>query len=136
MRTPRATLAALLLLGPLAACTADDGPSPEAAADDLAAALTAGRLDSALFEGVPRRAPQRAWDEATEGLSGATPEVTAGGVTEDASGDTATATLSYAWDLPGTDDTWDQDATARLVRAEDGSWRVRLLPEVFGLHDR
>ncbi len=127
--------AGALLCGGLAACTADDGPAPEDTADALAEGLSRGRLDGALFAGRPRGAAQRAWERATEGLGEATAEVSVAEVTEDESGDDATARLGYVWDLPQTDETWEQEGTARLVRAEDGAWSVRLGQRIFGLRD-
>jgi len=138
-RRPALPLAlAALVLGPvLAGCTSEDGPPASDTADELAAALTAGRLPAELFDGGSGRAPQRAWKKATAGMTGATPEVTAGDTTEDEAGETATATLTYAWDLPETDETWTQEVTARLVRVEpddgEATWKVRLQPALFGL---
>ena len=109
----------------------DGAPDDTAAA--LAEALTRGRLDDALFEGERRRAPQRAWERATEGLGDAQVEVTVDEVAETEDGGTATAGLTYAWDLPRTEETWEHEGTARLVEAGDGTWTVRLEPRLFGL---
>ena len=140
MRTSRAGLAAASLLlasGALAACTSDDGPPPEDAADALAGQLTRGKLDTALFDGQSGKKPQRAWTKATDGLRGATAEVTVGEVQEDEDGETATVPLTYTWTLPLTDETWRQQASARLVRIvpDEGepSWKVRLEPGLFGI---
>jgi cell division protein FtsI/penicillin-binding protein 2 len=130
-------LAALVLCPALAGCTSEDGPPASDTVDELAAALTAGRLPAELFDGGSGRAPQRAWKKATAGMAGATAEVTAGDTTEDEAGETATATLTYAWDLPETEDTWTQKVTARLVKVEpddgEAAWKVRLQPALFGL---
>jgi cell division protein FtsI/penicillin-binding protein 2 len=140
VRTSRAGLAAaavLLACGALAACTADDGPPPEEAADALAEQLSRGELDATLFDGRTGRKPQRAWARTTEGLRGATAEVTAGEVQEAEDGESATVPLTYAWDLPLTDETWTQEASARLVRVSpddrEPSWKVRLAPALFGV---
>ena len=125
-----------LLCGTVTACTSDGGeggPAPDDTAAALAEALTRGRLDSALFDGERGRAPQRAWERATDGMGGAEVEVTAGEVTEDQDAGTATAVLTYAWDLPQTEATWEHEGTARLVEAEDGTWAARLEPRLFGL---
>ena len=118
-------------MGAMSSVTWHDGPGPQAAADNLAAALESGELDAALFSGVARRAAQRALDDATEGMAGATATVTAGEPQED--GDTATVQLTWTWDLPVTEDAWEHETTARLVRADDGAWRARLEPALFGL---
>ena len=141
MRTSRVGLAAaaiLLASGTLAACTSDDGPPPEDAAEALATQLTAGKLDPTLFAGQPSKKPQRAWTRTTEGLRGATAKVTAGEVQEAEDGESATVPLTYAWDLPLTDETWTSEGSARLVRVEpegegEPSWKVRLAPALFGV---
>ena len=118
------------------ACTPDDGQedsTPDDAATALADALTRGRLDPSLFAGKRGRAPQRAWERATDGMGSAQVEVTAGEVTEDEDAGTATAVLTYTWDLPKTEATWEHEGTARLAESEDGIWAVRLEPGLFGL---
>jgi cell division protein FtsI/penicillin-binding protein 2 len=127
--------AGALLCGALPACTSDGGEAaaPEDTAAELAAALTRGRLDADLFQDERRRAPQRAWERATAGMGDAEVEVSAGEVGTDESGRSATAALTYAWDLPRSEETWEQETTARLVAAEDGTWSVRLEPGLFGL---
>ncbi len=139
-RRPRARVllaVAAVLAGSLAACTSDDGEPPSVAAEALADGLTAGKLDTDLFDGESGRAPQRALKKALGGLSGASTEVSAGEATEADEGETATVPLTYTWDLPQTDETWTQKASARLVRVETeegpATWKVRLEPGVFGL---
>lgn len=140
MRTSRAGLAAaavLLASGTLAACTSDEGAPPEDAAAALAEQLTGGKLDTTLFDGQTGKKPQRALAKATDGLGGATAEVTAGEVQEAEDGATATVPLTWTWDLPLSDQTWTQKTTARLVHVEpdegEPSWKVRLQPDLFGL---
>ena len=123
----------VVLCGAVGACTAEEGTPPDDTAAELAAALTRGRLDADLFAGERRRAPHRAWPRVTAGMGDATVEVSVGDVTEDETGGSATADLTYAWDLPRSDETWEHTGTARLVEAEDGTWSVRLEAGLFGL---
>jgi cell division protein FtsI/penicillin-binding protein 2 len=126
-------LALLGLMGPLAGCSGDDGEQPEDAAAALVRALERGRLEAAPF--LAGSKPQRFWDRAVEGMHDATVHVSLPGVTETKSGDRATARIRYAWDLPETDEDWTHTGTARLVRGEDGRWRVRLDPALLGLRE-
>ena len=107
----------------------DDGPSAQEAADELAAALSTGRLDPVSFTGVRR--PQQWWDEAVAGLDGTgldgtDPEVTVEEVAED--DDTATARLTYRWQLPQ-GPVWSYRTSAQLSRGEEG-WSVAARPSL------
>jgi cell division protein FtsI/penicillin-binding protein 2 len=107
----------------------DDGPSAREAADELAVALSTGRLDPVSFTGVRR--PQQWWDDAVAGLDGTEldgtgPEVTVEEVAED--DDTATARLTYRWQLPR-GPVWSYRTSAQLSRGEEG-WSVAARPSL------
>jgi cell division protein FtsI/penicillin-binding protein 2 len=131
-RTLLAALVALaLLVG--AGCTADDGEQPDAAAATLADALTKGSLASVRFLDTGDKAAQKWWQRSTDGMAGSDVTVQVTDVAEAESGDTATAALGYTWTLAGSEETWTHPGTARLVRGDDGLWRVRLEPALLGL---
>ena len=98
----------------LTACS-DDGPTAEDVAADLASALEKGSLPTGLFRGKP---PQPAYDGLVGGLVDgpveATVTVEVGQVTED--GDTAEATLGWAWELGP--HRWEYESTAELTAAD------------------
>jgi cell division protein FtsI/penicillin-binding protein 2 len=102
----------------------DDGPTAQDAAEELGAALSAGRLGSVSITGVRR--PQQWWDERVAGLDGAEAEVTVDQVAED--DDTATARLTYRWQLPE-GPVWSYRTSAELSRGEDG-WAVAAQPSL------
>src|SRR5215210_3860556 len=105
-RSPAARVAAVAALAVVVAAIAawfllarDDGPSAADAAGDYAAAWAAGRdADAAGLTDRPREAGA-ALAASRRGLDGAKVSVTAGSAKKD--GDTATATLDVAWDVPG-----------------------------------
>ncbi|MGZ8743457.1 MAG: penicillin-binding transpeptidase domain-containing protein [Nocardioides sp.] len=134
MRSRRTLLAALVLLA-ATGCTGDEGEQPEEAADTLAGALTKGKLAPARFLDTEDKAAQKWWRATTDGMRDSEVEVTVDEVTEDDSGDAATATLGFTWILAGTEETWSHEGTARLVRGEDDLWRVRLEPGLLDLEE-
>jgi cell division protein FtsI/penicillin-binding protein 2 len=127
------TLVAVLVLLSAAGCTGDEEEQPQDAARVLADALTRGRPAAARYVDASDRQAQRWWSRVTEGMHDSAVQVDVGQVTERDDGDTATAALSYTWKLAGSDASWSGDATAHLVRGEDGLWRARLEPALLGL---
>ena len=124
----RTLIAALVLTLPLAACSllGDDGPTAEDATQELADALTAGKLAGVAFEGVAD--PQKWWDDATDGLGGAKLAVLVRQVSDEGD-DAATARLGYKWDLPQ-GPVWSYDVTARLTKADE-VWTVAAEPSLI-----
>ncbi len=110
---------AVLLLG---ACTS----TPEADGPDLVAGQLAGALSSKDVAGIPFTTTEPVEVTPLLGpLADAPAEVRATDVAT--SGDTATATLAWTWDLGG--HAWSYDTSADLTRV-DGGWRVAWSPAV------
>jgi cell division protein FtsI/penicillin-binding protein 2 len=131
-RTRTGPLVGALLLG-LAATSGCSlvgigGPQPQDTADELAKALSAGRLTGLRFTGGTPRQAQDLWRSSVAGLGPARAKVSAGSVTEGKDGSPTTARLTYRWDLPGTSKPWTYRTTARLSQGADDQWRVRLSP--------
>ncbi len=124
-----------ILLFALSACTAGGGgtepPSagddPARAAGELATGLQSGDLTKVEFSRLEAAAVDEQFDALVAGVRGAKRTVTVAGVA--ATGDEATAKLSYTWAFPGVKDRWVYTATARLV-AEDGRWRTTWSPDL------
>jgi cell division protein FtsI/penicillin-binding protein 2 len=127
-------LAVLLVLGLLAGCTGDgdggpdpdEGPSPETAAEALAAGLQSGDLAAVAFDTETGGDAQASFDEVLGDLGERPRTVEVLDVDEvdqgdGASGATATATLRWSWDL-GAEQPWAYEVTAPLTEAED-EWR-------------
>ena len=71
--------AVLLVTLPLAGCTGGpQGPSVQDAADELATALSAGRLTSLEFSGGTPQQAQGLWTRAVDGLGDSKPRVEVG----------------------------------------------------------
>src|SRR4051812_45137594 len=88
----------------------------ERAADQLASALSSGKLPSSLFASS-QTSPQSAYDDAVAGLGDVSPRVTVTSVNDD--GNTMRATLAWSWDLAGHQ--WQYDSQAAL-RQSSGRW--------------
>lgn len=125
-----AALAGLVLSG----CTTS-GPTPNpdtdgatTAATALAAALSQKDLKALTFSGATGAAVDEQFQPLVRGMGPLKPAVTAGRV--EATGDTATAALSYRWTFPGVATPWTYDTRAELVRG-DGTWKARWLPTLL-----
>ncbi|GAB3243675.1 penicillin-binding transpeptidase domain-containing protein [Nocardioides dilutus] len=137
----RARLSVLVVLGLLAACTGDDGggpdpdegPSPEAAAEALAAGLQSGDLIRVAFDAETAQGAQAAYDEVVAGMGERTRTVTVVDVAEtDGAGEAdaaAEATLRWSWDLGG-DEPWTYEVTAPLTEGSaewQATWSAALV---------
>jgi len=111
---------ACLAISGLTSCTNDEAP-PDAAAADLAGALTTGKLPAGLFQG----APQPEHDAVVTGMGEASRSVEVADVVEEE--DTATVTLDWRWELEGHE--WEYRSTAELTRAGTG-WRATWEPSL------
>jgi len=129
MRPGHRTAPLVLLLALGSACSAPWGGDDEvrAAAQDAAAALSAGETDQVRFAG-DEPAARAAYDALVAGLPGA-PEVTVDEVEVggDAGDGGATATLTWAWDLGPA--TWRYTSEAELEEGAD-DWRLRWRPDL------
>jgi len=133
----RPAIVGAVLTGLLAtsSCSLLGGRSAEDEADDLAAALTAGKLGTVSYAGGSAEQAQTLWDDTVGGLDGARPRVEVDGVTEGEDGTPSRARLSYSWTVPGADDPWTYGTTVELEHSDDDSvgdegWRVRLAPSL------
>src|SRR5688500_12681024 len=82
----------------------DEGPSPKAAAEALAAGLQSGDLIRVAFDAETAEGAQAAYDEVVAGMGERTRTVTVVDVAEpdDAAAEAeAEATLRWSWDLGG-----------------------------------
>jgi cell division protein FtsI/penicillin-binding protein 2 len=116
----------LVVLGLLAGCTGggddgpdpDTGPSPQAAAEALAAGLQSGDLSEVAFDAETAESAQASYDEVVAGLGELTPTVTVADVGAADDG-TAQATLRWSWDLGG-EEPWAYEVAAPLHEGESG----------------
>ena len=126
-----------VVLGLLAGCSGDggdgpdpdDGPSPEAAAEALAAGLQAGDLIRVAFDPATAAGAQASYDEVVAGMGERTPAVTVAGVTEGEAEGTAEAVLTWSWDL-GAEEPWTYEVTAPLTEGTDewqATWAIDLV---------
>ncbi len=140
MRHPRLTRPGAALLGPALAvllagtgCSVfAGGPSAEDAADELAAALSAGDVGSLTFTSDAAAQVQRDHQRTLSGLAADRPRVRVEQVGEGGDGAPSTARLAWSWQLPGSTEPWTYRTVARLERAGDDTWGVR--PEPSLLH--
>lgn len=102
------------------------GPDAEDAADDVAAALSAGKPERLTYDGATGAQARNLWTSTVQGMGSSTPKVSVGEVTE--KDGTAEAALSYAWKLAGSSKPWTYQTTAELTRRADDSWAVALSP--------
>jgi len=133
----RLSVLLVLVLGLLAGCTGDggngpdpdDGPSPESAAETLAAALQSGDLAGVVFDAETAEGAQAGYDEVVAGMDERPRTVTVVDVAEPDSEGSAEATLRWSWDL-GADEPWAYEVTAPLTEGEDewqATWAIRLV---------
>jgi cell division protein FtsI/penicillin-binding protein 2 len=122
---------AAVLVGVGSACSAPGGDDDADPAADLAADLAAALSEHTLGD-VPLtdEAARDAFTELVSPLDEVPVAVEVAGVEQPEAGDeehgTATATLSWQWDLGGPD-LWAYDTPAALVEGEDG-WQVEWTP--------
>jgi len=125
MKTHRGPAAVVLTLAvALSGCsTSPDSPPASEAADALATALSAGHLEKLRFVGQSGAAAQQRWLTTVEAMGDSQLKVKVAGVTEADDGTSATAKLTYDWDLVGTESGWTYESTTRLTRRGD-EWLV------------
>jgi len=128
VKTRRLLIASVLVLAATACTGPTDEKGPERAADDLAQALTRGRLTDITFDGASAQQAQALWTRTVEGLDDSRPRVQVDAVSEAEDGSTATARLAYVWRLAGNQEPWTYQTSATLEQAADDTWKVRLAP--------
>jgi cell division protein FtsI/penicillin-binding protein 2 len=132
LRTFALPAAALLMIGSLGACSAP--PSPNAAAESLAASLQSLDLGSVPLAGTDAATATAELAEALKPLGSIEHKVTLESVTEDegsADPKTATATYNTVWDVDSSDTDWTYQSTATLEFDTDTkTWLVRYDPSI------
>lgn len=123
-RGPRrsAALVVLTLLAGLPAC-GDDRPSAGDTAERLATALSSLEPGAVPLSGPAAPAAGEQLTAAVAGMGALTPSVRVRSTKEADDEETATAVLSWTWDLDETEDDWTYDTTARLTYEKD-AWAV------------
>ncbi|HYO40615.1 MAG TPA: penicillin-binding transpeptidase domain-containing protein [Nocardioidaceae bacterium] len=113
-------------------CSVFGGPGAEDAAEDLAAALSAGDVGAVAYaEGTAAQA-QEQYQRTVAGLDAGPPQVRVERVDEGSDGGPSTARLAWSWRLPGVEQPWTYRTVARLEQGDDDAWQVR--PEPGLLH--
>ena len=130
-RTLTSVFAVSALALTLVSCSGDK-PSPQDAAEALAAGLAAGDVAGLSFAGTDPASVTADLEELLTGMGGVQPAVSVAEVEQgDDDDDAATASLSYAWDFNGdAAPDWTYTTSASLARAEDDAWQVRWEPAV------
>ena len=116
-----ASLAASLALTGCQVLGGDDGPAP--VLDALAGGLSSGDLSGVRFD-APDVAEQYA--AVVDGLGAVLPSVEVGDA--EVTDDTATAAVTWRWELDG--QPWTYDTTADLTRVDD-AWQVAWAPALI-----
>jgi cell division protein FtsI/penicillin-binding protein 2 len=120
-----------LMAGSLAACSPDP-PGPDDTAKDLSDALTTGDFTDLTLVGASATDAAAQRTAAYAGLAPWTPQVEVGDVVvPDDDPDSATAVMSYTWDVDAGDVDWTYAATARLSRGEEDGWEVTWSPALL-----
>lgn len=121
----RSRLAVLALAGTLSLTGCQllgGGEDPSATLDSLTSGLVSGDLGAVPFSSPD---PSAAYAEVTDGLGDLQLSVDAADA--EVADDTASAVLTWTWDLDGQE--WTYDTTANLTRVED-AWQVAWAPEL------
>ncbi len=122
------------LLATTTSCSLLGGrPSARDEAQDLARALSTGRLTGLAYTDGSAQDAQRLWTATVRGLGkDARPTVSVGKVTDGGDDAPSRAALAWSWALPGTDERWTYDTAVRLEPVDTAAdWEVRLTPEVL-----
>jgi cell division protein FtsI/penicillin-binding protein 2 len=135
-RHSAAALAFVLGITALTSCSGDDRPGPEDAVKALASGLSTFDLTEVPFTAATasQAAPDLAAAVAELGELRPVVEAGAAEVTETDAATTATAPLTYTWDLDDSDEDWSYSATATLTydeNDEDEPWRVAWAPSLL-----
>ena len=126
-RTGALAVVLALVTGGLAAC-GSEAPDPTVAATALAAGMAGGDLSTIVFDGASATDATTHRDTVLEPLADATRTVTVGDVALAEDGESATATLDYAWVVGGTP--WTYSTTAPMSLVED-VWHVTWSPDLL-----
>lgn len=117
----------------LSACSS--GPDAAPVADELAAAVASGDLETVPWAGAAEANVVAEAETLLGGLTETPRTVTVGDIEQAGDDDTRrTATLEFTWDLDASDDDWTYSTTAALVLDESGdrpSWQVEWAPTIL-----
>ncbi|MEX5294999.1 penicillin-binding transpeptidase domain-containing protein [Kocuria sp. CPCC 205268] len=122
-----AVLSAALLTGGCSVLAPDGGRE---AAEQVAAALSAGDVAELSFGDVDGASAQEQLERLVAGLGEAAPAVEVAAVEDAGEEGRREATLSWTWDLPGTDEDWSYEAVLPLARTGSGDWTPAWSPAV------
>ncbi len=122
-----AVLSAALLTGGCSVLAPDGGRE---AAEQVAAALSAGDVAELSFGDVDGASAQEQLERLVAGLGEAAPAVEVAAVEDAGEEGRREATLSWTWDLPGTDEDWSYEAVLPLTRTGAGDWTPAWSPAV------
>jgi cell division protein FtsI/penicillin-binding protein 2 len=127
LRRALGTVLALLLVGTAVACapSKDEAQSTAAA---LAEGLSAKNVEGIAFSGATGADVQADLAGVLEGMDPLVPEVSVAEVGE-VQDNRTTATLSYEWTIPDSEQKWTYTTTAELAHADD-SWQVVWSPTI------
>lgn len=120
-------LSAALLTGGCSVLAPDGGRE---AAEQVAAALSAGDVAELSFGDVDGASAQEQLERLVAGLGEAAPAVEVAAVEDAGEEGRREATLSWTWDLPGTDEDWSYEAVLPLTRTGSGDWTPAWSPAV------
>ncbi|MFI7742713.1 penicillin-binding transpeptidase domain-containing protein [Kocuria rhizosphaericola] len=130
-RWPRTAVSAALSAGLLATgCSVLAPDGGREAAEQVAAALSAGSVAELSFGDVDGASAQEQYEQVVAGLGEAAPAVEVSGVEDAGAEGRREATLSWSWDLPGAEQDWVYDSVLPLVRAGSGDWVPEWSPAV------
>ncbi|MEX5297786.1 penicillin-binding transpeptidase domain-containing protein [Kocuria sp. CPCC 205292] len=122
-----AVLSAVLLATGCSVLGPDDGRE---SAEQVAAALSAGSVAELSFGDVGGASAQEQYEQAVARLGEAAPAVEVAAVEDTEEEGRREATLSWSWDLPGTEQDWSYDSVLPLVRSGSGEWVPEWSPAV------
>lgn len=108
----------------LAACSPEEGPGPETAAETLATGLSALDVTGSSFSDSSVEAVNGMLGHLVSGMAPLKPTVTVTDI-EETSGSQATATLNYVWDVNAAAEDYSYDTSVTLDRDEEDAWQVR-----------
>ncbi|WP_347350666.1 penicillin-binding transpeptidase domain-containing protein [Intrasporangium sp.] len=129
-RSGTLALAAVLLTGPLTACSLfDKPPTPDTAVQALADGLTSGNLGRVPLTGATPAEATAFVERAYQRMGAVRPAITITDVSQAEGTDRATATMVTQWDVSKAPKDWRYETQVPLTMV-DGSWRVRWSPDL------
>ncbi|MDN5796402.1 MAG: penicillin-binding protein [Intrasporangium sp.] len=123
-------LAAVLVTGPVSACSMfDKPPTPDGTMQALADGLSSGNLARVPLTGVTPADATTFVERAYKGMGDARPNITVTDVKQTEGSDKATATFVTQWDVSKAPNDWRYETQVPLTLV-DGTWRVTWSPSL------